>query len=464
MVLIRSLINGSSNTKIGDDIPVGLGPGGIVANLDTNTIFIANFDNDTVSVINGSSNTKIGDDIPVGRAPRDIGVNPITNTIYVANAGNNTVSIIDGNNNTKIGDDIPVGRYPGAIGVNPITNTIYVANAGNNTVSIIDGKSNELVAGVTFNIQPFNAGRIECPKGNSPAPIAQQFYVYSGAQCTAKPNQGFDFVSWQENLGGNSTRILDFSPPNTWYSTLKDGFLDFLNITRDEPQATLDITKFGSFTANFKTLPPPIPPEFVAALFTVVTTAFVGTWLTPAVIAWRRANNQRGKFNHYSNKLDFYENRKLNNDDIKNLNNLRNEIAKEYTNGKISKEQYDKLVDEISLNYKRFFTDEVHSLNSLAEIDKTKQGLSLLKSNIQDSYDEGKINNEYYVYLNKEISILFKEIFTKKIDLLNNLSENDKTKELNNIEDDLSVAYSKENINELHYTLLKERLEKYEKK
>ena len=34
----------------------------------------------------------------------------------------------------------------------------------------------------------------------------------------------------------------------------------------------------GSFTANFKALPPPIPPEYVATLFTVVATAFIGSW------------------------------------------------------------------------------------------------------------------------------------------------------------------------------------------
>ena len=38
-----------------------------------------------VSVIDGNSKTKIGNDIPVGKGPGDIGVNSDTNTIYVAN-------------------------------------------------------------------------------------------------------------------------------------------------------------------------------------------------------------------------------------------------------------------------------------------------------------------------------------------------------------------------------------------
>jgi YVTN family beta-propeller protein len=40
--------------------------------------------------------------IPVGKGPDSIGVNTKTNTIYVANSGNNTVSVIDGTTNTVI--------------------------------------------------------------------------------------------------------------------------------------------------------------------------------------------------------------------------------------------------------------------------------------------------------------------------------------------------------------------------
>ena len=76
---------------------------------------------------------------------------------------------------------------------------------------------------------------------------------------------------------------------------------------------------------------------------------------------------------------------------------------------------------------------------------------------------KGRINNEYYVNLKKEISTQYEEIFKKRIDSLNNLPENDKGKLLVKIKEDISDAYSKEKINELHYTLLKEKLPNYEK-
>ena len=78
-------------------------------------------------------------------------------------------------------------------------------------------------------------------------------------------------------------------------------------------------------------------------------------------------------------------------------------------------------------------------------------------------YAKGKINNEYYANLKKQISILYEEIFKRRIDSLSKLPENDKGKLLSEIKDDVSDAYSKERINELHYSLLKEKFSNYEK-
>ena len=38
--------------------------------------------------------------------------------------------------------------------------------------------ANKVVAQVTFNTEPFNAGHIECDKDKLIAPTAQQFYLY----------------------------------------------------------------------------------------------------------------------------------------------------------------------------------------------------------------------------------------------------------------------------------------------
>src|SRR5919112_210567 len=123
-------------------INVGSSPTAIAINNFANTVYIANSGSHTVSVINGSDNTKIGEDIIVGENPRTIAVNGLTNTTYVANYGSNSVSVINGSDSTKIGEDIIVGDRPVTIAINGLTNTTYVANYGSNSVSVINGSDN----------------------------------------------------------------------------------------------------------------------------------------------------------------------------------------------------------------------------------------------------------------------------------------------------------------------------------
>src|SRR4051812_36378447 len=64
-------------------IAAGNNPSAIDVDYETNVIYVANYDDDTVSVIDGKTNTKIRDDIKVGDGPRAIGVDYKTNVIYV---------------------------------------------------------------------------------------------------------------------------------------------------------------------------------------------------------------------------------------------------------------------------------------------------------------------------------------------------------------------------------------------
>ena len=65
--------------------------------------------------------------------------------------------------------------------------------------------------------------------------------------------------------------------------------------------------------------------------------------------------------------------------------------------------------------------------------------------------------------MKKEISLRYKEIYRKKIDSLDGLEKEEKEKQINQIQDEIEEAYSKEKINELHYNLLQKKLSKYEK-
>ena len=448
-------------------ITVGARPVAMALNELTNTVYVANVVDGTVSVIDAYNNTKIGDDIKVGKHPTAIGVNTFTDTVYVANYLNESVSVIDGKTDTKIGDDIKVGNQPRDILVNELTNTVYVANVVDGTVSVIDGAANKVVAKVMFNTEPFNAGHIECvqDKGNkSIAPIAQEFYVWDDSECIAKPNQGFEFVSWQENLGGNSTQLIQFSPSPPFLNSILDSFLDLLSIKPDKPESKLDITKFGNFTANFRALPPPIPKEYVATLITVVATAFIGTWLTPTIIARRKTKKQGSRLDWYHNEVIKLYSNDYNDDnddelyrkDIKKLNELRDDITGEYTRGKVTKEQHDELGDEISIRFGEIFTKKINSLNNILTNDHKGKRLSGVKSDIEEIHAKGRINNEYYVNLKNEISTLYEEIYKKKIGLLNGKDTNGAL--LDKIKDEINDSYAKGKISEQHYKLLNEKL------
>ena len=167
---------------------------------------------------------------------------------YVLYSGSDTVSVIDTSkynvtDNTYNVTDIRVGNSPINIFDDPSqSDAIYVANSGSNGVSVINSIKKEVVAGVTFDINPFRSGEIVCDTdfGGLDAPLNRILYLTSGANCVAKPNKGFEFASWAEALGGNSTRTISSNPgTSTW--TI---FLDLFNIKLDDPVPLLLLLRF----------------------------------------------------------------------------------------------------------------------------------------------------------------------------------------------------------------------------
>lgn len=147
---------------------VGSAPTGVAVDTATNTVYVANSGDGSVSVIDavtcnakqtsGCANTP--PTVEVGTSPRGIDVDQATDTIYVTNLGVNetggTVSVIDGatcNGSDHAGcaqtpPTVTVGVAPFDLAVDQVTNTVYVANTGQlggagpvvgDTVSVIDG-------------------------------------------------------------------------------------------------------------------------------------------------------------------------------------------------------------------------------------------------------------------------------------------------------------------------------------
>jgi YVTN family beta-propeller protein len=167
-------------------------PQGVAIDTATNTIYVANAGNDTISVLNAKT-CNAGDLSGCAHAPSTvadpegpgtgIAVNPLTDTIYVANAGSpypstagHTVSVIDGatcNASTISGcgqilPTVTVGYQPVSVAVDQVNDTVYVADPGiasnSNLVSVIDGATcnatttsgcNQVPASITVGTAPF---------------------------------------------------------------------------------------------------------------------------------------------------------------------------------------------------------------------------------------------------------------------------------------------------------------------
>jgi hypothetical protein len=195
------------------------------------------------------------------------------------------------------------------------------------------------LAGVTFDVTTARTGNIICDGLN--APINRPMYVVSGTKCIAEPNDGFEFSSWGET-NGNSTRTINASNPSTSFWTILS---KSLGIGLDDPAATLTVHQFGNFTAYFKALPPPVPADYWATLFSVIATALVGSLLIPAIIGWSKSKRQTSRLRSFHNQMTLlYEDNMLDENDISRLNSLHKNISESINLLSTQKESFSKFL------------------------------------------------------------------------------------------------------------------------
>ena len=336
-----SVIDGVYMEKV-DSIPVNTYPfSRIAVNPNTNLLYVANENSRSVYVIDTYSRIIIKT-IEVDGYPKSIAVNPTSDTIYVANDVSGTISVIDGTNNTQIGT-IRVGVNPISVAVNAETNMVYAANSDSDTISVIDGSIHEVVAGIRFDINPPNSGHIRCDKNE--IPINQYQRIKIGAECVAEANSGFQFNSWIEDLGSNSTRTVSLSEvsDSQW-----NQFWSTLGLGPKDTSANLTVSRFGNFAANFEKLSPPLPDEYLIPLYGIIVSSIVG-WSIPSIIGGIKTKRQERKLYSIHKKIDkLYDDGRLDSEDIKPLEDLLSETEDAYAKGKINNERYTNLKTEIS--------------------------------------------------------------------------------------------------------------------
>jgi YVTN family beta-propeller protein len=408
-----SVINTTTNT-VNKVIPVGEAPVYVYGDLSVlDTIYVANSGSDSISVINTTTNTVNPKPIFVGISPVHISANLTSNlfgdqstsdTIYVANSGSDSISVINTTTNT-VNKVIPVGEAPVYVYVDPFLGDVYVANRDSGGVSVINGKTNEAVAGVTFNVIPFRGGDIHCNINNKDleAPINRFLYVSAGTKCIAKPSKGFEFSSWGETLEGNSTRTINETSGSPPWSAL----LDIFNIKSNDPASSLTVNRFGNFTSHFRALPPAIPSEYLIPVYGIIISTVVG-FSIPSIITWLISKKQTARLNLYHQEMtdlaSLYDDGKLDENDIDHLDRINKNIINAYSQGKINNEQHSNLKNEISVIYQEIFKKRVNSFNHSGKKDADREIIKKIEEDIKDAYSKGKISELHYNLLNEKVT------------------------------------------------------------
>jgi YVTN family beta-propeller protein len=427
------------------NIPVGLRPESIAVDQANNIAYVANSGSNTVSVIN----TTDGDysniaNVTVGEFPESIAVDlyQTRNIAYVANYGSNTVSVIKETDgiysniaNVTVGDgpesiavdlndiayvansdsntvsviketdgiysniaNVTVGDGPEGISLDYKDNIAYVANSDSNTVSVIYGPSQRVQAGVSFDVNPFYAGHIVC--NNITVPTNQYFYVDFHTQCLAQPHKGFQFGSWIENLGGNSSRTLNASTPDSSIDWVKSA----LHFGSKQTSSILTVTKFGNFIAKFENLPPAIPTEYLISLYGIILSSIVG-WSIPSIVGWLKTKKMIRTSNSYHKIISsLYEDNKLDHNNMTSLDKIKIDMSEAYAKGRISDQHYQNLKDDISVLYEKIFKQKIDVLNIIPNEGNHKKLIEKIRDEMTDAYSKGKLNELHYNLLKEKLS------------------------------------------------------------
>ncbi|MBU0664416.1 MAG: CxxxxCH/CxxCH domain-containing protein [Proteobacteria bacterium] len=143
----------TSNRTLLATVNVGNNPKGVAATPNGKYIYVANYDDNTVSVVARATQTVVAT-VPSGNGPTGVDVTPNGAYVYVTNFTDNTVSVISTTDNSVI-KTITVGANPNGIAVSPNGAYAYVTNYGDNTVSVIQTSDNTVVVTINVGINPF---------------------------------------------------------------------------------------------------------------------------------------------------------------------------------------------------------------------------------------------------------------------------------------------------------------------
>jgi YVTN family beta-propeller protein len=365
-----SVIDGETN-NITDKITVGKQPTGLT--IDTtegsNKLYVANHNSNSISVIDTKSKELINNIASFGDSPVGIAIDSLSNKLYVSNIASNTVSVIDAkaigidenknktnsgleslpastkNNTDAIIKEISVNptlrdsysgedslvNLPNNVGfpllashvtINPYEKRVYTTNTGSNTITVINGESDEVTVRLTFNVNPSNAGDIQCNGPRIPSGNSSSYDRGQVLECLALPERGYAFSSWSGIANEPNANPLKFK-----------------------------ISSFGTLNANFHSA---LTPEvYIFAIVGIVgaTSVFAG---------WYYKYGQRRYIKRYLTRIQStYDtlHEKDTQQCISQLHGIRRELIYLFKRGSLSDSHYN-ILDKKALDYIDTVRDE----------------------------------------------------------------------------------------------------------
>lgn len=373
-------------------------PRTLEVNENSNTVYIIS-DRD-VSIINGTSNIKVDKVIPLFGPLLELEVNENSNVVYLLSKHN----LYSLNEKTNKLSNINISEPLSNIEVNENNNIVYLTSEDSDSLFTIHGPKHKVAVGITFNVFPLNAGRIICGEEKIEYPINQYFYEEPGMICNAKANSGFEFVNWNENIDSNTTRPLkpcveDSKNP---FDPLMTPIQKTWQIYNDTAETSFCINQYGTFTANFRELPAPLPIEYWIPIYGLIISTIIGASI-PSIILWARTKRDIKKSIIHLKKLKtIYEEGRRDEVDLESLNKLKDEISDSFSKGKISQFHYSNLKEEISILYHEIFMKKIDSLDDDKEANLSSK-LKLIRE-IKDAFSKGKITELHYNMLMNKVS------------------------------------------------------------
>jgi hypothetical protein len=373
-------------------------PHALEVNENSNIVYVIS--DHGLSIINGTTNTKIDKIIPVSGPLVELEINENSNIVYLL-AKHNLYSLDE---KTKRLSNVNISEPLSNIEVNENSNIVYLTSEDSDSLFAIHGPKHKVAVGITFNIFPLNSGRIVCGDEKTEYPVNQYLYEEPGIICIAKANSGFEFVNWNENIDSNTTRPLKpcLDESHNPFDPFIEPIQKTLQIYNDTSKTSLCITQYGTFTASFRELAAPLPTTFWIPLYGLIISTIIGASI-PRIIEWAKTKGDIKKLNLHHNKIkSIYDEGKRDENDFESLNKLKNEISDSFSKGKISQFHYSNLKDEISILYQEIFMKKIDSMDGDKEIDLSSK-LKLVRE-IKDAFSKGKLTELHYNLLINKIS------------------------------------------------------------